>query len=78
MSSAKGKGKASSTQSTLGTDGDDWKLGKKPATPNSRGTTMTPRKSHTAMMERSPTVFPSAKMSHLQGGAQRGEAPQDP
>ena len=65
MSSAKGKGKgkASPAQSTLGTDGDDWKLGKKPATPNARGTTMTLRKSHTAMMERSPTVFPNAKMS---------------
>ena len=59
----KGKGKASPAQSTLGTDGDDWKLGKKPATPNPRGTTMTLRKSHTAMMERSPTVFPNAKMS---------------
>ena len=65
MSSAKGKGKgkASPAQSTLGTDGDDWKLGKKAATPNARGTTMTLRKSHTAMMERSPTVFPNAKMS---------------
>ena len=62
-SSGKGKAKASSQQSTLGSNGDDWRLGKKPATPNSRGTTMTLRKSHTANLERSPTVFPTAKMS---------------
>lgn len=62
-SSGKGKGKAAPDQSTLGTDGDDWKLGKKTATPDKRGTTMTLRRSHTAKMERSPTVFPSAKMS---------------
>ena len=62
-SSGKGKVKASSKQSTLGSNGDDWRLGKKPATPKSRGTTMTLRKSHTANLERSPTVFPTAKMS---------------
>ena len=62
-SSGKGKDKASSKQSTLGSNGDDWRLGKKPATPKSRGTTMTLRKSHTANLERSPTVFPTAKMS---------------
>lgn len=62
-SSGKGKGKASPKQSTLGSDGDDWRLGKKPATPNPRGTTMTLRKTHAANLERSPTVFPNAKMS---------------
>ena len=63
-SSGKGKGKAAPDQSTLGTDGDDWKLSKKTATHDKRGTTMTlRRRSNTAKMERSPTVFPSAKMS---------------
>ena len=61
--SGNGKAKVSPVQRTLGSDGDDWRLGKKPATPKSRGTTMTLRKSHTADLERSPTVFPTAKMS---------------
>ena len=58
-----GKGRPRFRPCALGSDGDDWRLGKKPATPKSRGTTMTLRKSHTANLERSPTVFPTAKMS---------------
>lgn len=66
MSSASaGKAKASppTQQFTLDADGASWKLTKKPGTPKQPGTTMTLRRSHSAKMDRSPTVFPSAKMS---------------
>lgn len=63
MSAGKAKAKASSDQRTLGSTGDEWRLDKQPATPGQRGTTTTLRKSHTAMMDRTPTVFPNALIS---------------
>lgn len=64
MSSSRKAKDTPTTQPKLGTtDGGDWRLLKQPVTPKQRGTTMTLRKTHTVIADKSPTVFPNGKVS---------------